>query len=52
LLNDLLTANAPHLTWTLVSWWLGNVLVKRATEGFETGDFRRAAGLMARIDAA
>ncbi|MGP0090020.1 MAG: nuclear transport factor 2 family protein [Xanthobacteraceae bacterium] len=28
MLNDLQTANAPHLTWTLVSWWsLGNVLV-------------------------
>jgi len=31
--------------------WLAPV-VKRATEGFETSDFRRAADLMARIDAA
>ena len=30
--------------------WLVPV-VKRATEGFETGDFRRAADLMARLDA-
>ena len=28
MLNDLQTANAPYLTWTLVGWtWRGNVLV-------------------------
>jgi hypothetical protein len=28
ILNDLLTVNAPHLTWALVGWWsLKNVVV-------------------------